>query len=295
MSLPIEELVTAAALATAVSIWVPAALSFVHPERAGKRVCKLMMFLKDYVYLAGAAAVASLLFPQGLVAGALSLPWSLWALSLAALSLFLLSTRDYSNIDESMIDVGAIIIAGGSVWLSASRLGFPFFGFFEPWLSLTANHFHYIGLFIMTCGAQGRLIGNRNSLIGRAYEIACPAFVVSVPLIAQGINGHPLIERAGVVLLVASVIPLITIFLCLALKDESSSRFRTLVSAACSVFAVSMALALLYNLKVWPVLNVSSMVVLHGAVNAFVVVPLLVLALRSKGSRPRSAPGDKIS
>ncbi|MBK8099300.1 MAG: YndJ family transporter [Planctomycetes bacterium] len=174
-------------------IAVPAAVRLADPfvdtgeQRFGRwRVVWLAWFP------AATALFASFQSQLGALAGLLAVPWLLWTVFVALLGMLRAAERGGGPWAEVAIDAGLVYLAIGGVWLLAARVGVPLLGFEEPWVSLTAAHFHFAGpvLPIVTGSLARRLPG----MFG---ELASAGVVIGVPLVAIGITcGH----RAGLVL-----------------------------------------------------------------------------------------------
>ena len=131
-------------------------------------------------------------------------------------------------------------------------------GFLEPFVSLTAVHFHYAGF------SSTRIFGmlgseTRNSML---YSFPVVGLLAATPLVALRITFSPPIEVAGSLLLAAAM-PVLTWLL----FQQSSP----LLKIAASSLVASMALACTYAVSEFASLHritIPTMVWSHGLLNA---------------------------
>lgn len=280
-------LIIASAIGMAVAVWIPLALKLLrleHRDHPGKGLTSLA---EATVLPAAAVAIISLSLPPGNLSGLLALPWVLWALYLASLSGIRFLLHGFAKAEEVIMEAGSVIIAGASIWFLASRSDYRLLDFAEPWLGLTANHFNYIGLFFWTAGTAGRLMNPSARRLRFLYRVSCLAMVIAFPLVAQGINHHPVMERIGVAMLVSSMGMFLIVFSALIFDSRLSHRIRWLCAGASLVMIASMSLTLIYRFEFLFPITIRQMIASHGALNAFLFVPLMVVAMRLANPKPR--------
>lgn len=279
-------LIIATAIGMAVAVWIPIGMKLIRLEHRDVPGKSLTSLAERLVLPAAAIAIVSLLLPPGKLAGLFALPWVAWAFYLALLSGVRFLHHGFAKAEEVIVEAGSVIIAGASVWFLASRSEYRLLDFAEPWLGLTANHFNYIGLFFWTVGVTGRLMNPGAKRLRFLYRVSCLGMVIAFPLVAQGINHHPLMERIGVGMLVSAMGVFLVVLSSLAFDANLSHRIRYLCGAASLAMIVSMSLTLLYRFEFVPI-TIRQMIASHGALNAFLFVPLMVIAMRLADPRPR--------
>jgi hypothetical protein len=225
----------------------------------------------------GASLALIALYPRpGLLAGALAGGWLLVTGLFALCGLTRLFTRGLAPIQELAIDAGLLYLPGGDVWLVASRLGVPFLGFSEPWVMLTAAHFHYAGLAApVIAGAVGRALHASTSSLGRgwlrAYEIAAAGVMAGPPLVAAGIALWPAVEVASAAVLSLALLLLTAVALRGVVPGMRPRRAGALLAVAVSSLLLSMSCACAYAVGAFleiDILLLPTMVWVHGLVNA---------------------------
>lgn len=231
----------------------------------------------------GAALGLVALYPRpGLLAGALAGGWLLVTGLFALCGLTRLFTRGPGPIQELAIDAGLLYLPVGGVWLVASRLGIPFLGFSEPWVMLTAAHFHYAGLAApVIAGAVGRSLHwalhapasgpglGRGWL--RAYEVAAAGVMAGPPLVAAGIALWPVVEVVSAAVLSLALLLLTAVALRGVVPGMRPRRAGALLAVAVSSLLLSMSCACAYAVGAFleiDILLLPTMVWVHGLVNA---------------------------
>lgn len=241
---------------------------------------------------AAIALVLSFRCAAGTAAGWLCVPWLLWTLFVALLGLLRAAERGGGPWAELAIDAGLVYLAIGGVWLLAARAGVPVLGFDEPWVSLTAAHFHFAGPVLpVVTGALAR------RLPGRFGEWTAAGVVFGVPLVAIGITcGH----RAGLALLESSCASVLIVatwsaagLLALVAARERPAAMVLLLLASVSLTLGTTAAAAwamqrglpgaTADLFVW---NLDDMVRWHAPLQ----VSACLLALGALARSPRPAP-----
>lgn len=229
----------------------------------------------------GAALSLVALYPRpGLLAGALAGGWLLVTGLFALCGLTRLFTRGLGPIQELAIDAGLLYLPVGGVWLVASRLGIPFLGFSEPWVMLTAAHFHYAGLAApVIAGAVGRALHAPASGPGpglgrgwlRAYEVAAAGVMAGPPLVAAGIALWPVVEVVSAAVLSLALLLLTAVALRGVVPGMRPRRAGAILAVAVSSLLLSMSCACAYAVGAFleiDILLLPTMVWVHGLVNA---------------------------
>jgi len=229
----------------------------------------------------GAALGLVALYPRpGLLAGALAGGWLLVTGLFALCGLTRLFTRGLGPIQELAIDAGLLYLPVGGVWLVASRLGIPFLGFSEPWVMLTAAHFHYAGLAApVIAGAVGRALHRAlhapASSLGRgwlrAYVVAAAGVMAGPPLVAAGIALWPVVEVVSAAVLSLALLLLTAVALRAVVPRMRPRRAGALLAVAVSSLLLSMSCACAYAVGAFlqiDILLLPTMVWVHGLVNA---------------------------
>lgn len=225
----------------------------------------------------GAALGLVALYPRpGLLAGALAGGWLLVTGLFALCGLARLLTRGLRPIQELAIDAGLMYLPVGGVWLVASRLGTPFLGFSEPWVMLTAAHFHYAGLAApVIAGAVGRALHARVPAPGqgwlRAYEVAAAGIMAGPPIVAAGIALWPVVEVVSASVLSLALLLLTAVALRQVVPGMRPRPAGALLAVAVSSLLLSMSCACAYAVGAFleiDILLLPTMVWVHGLVNA---------------------------
>lgn len=153
----------------------------------------------------------------------------------------------------------------GSIWLLADRLGYELLGFDALFVLLTAVHFHHAGLTLPII--SGLL--DRDPPGPGPWRAASVLIVLAVPLVALGITFSPLLEVVGSLLTVA---PALVVGIGMLLRGRELELVPALLSTLAGAallgamcFAGSYAIGEYFAV---PFPDISSMIQLHGAVNA---------------------------
>ena len=229
------------------------------------------------LFPAAISAAVSLLLPRGWGA-VLALPW---------LGLGLYATFEGLKIFGNTTQAAILRLATGSafaffgigtIWLFADRLNIAsFMGFDGVFIRLTALHFHFAGLGLMSAGT---LLLHAFPNIGT--RMAALIFAVATPLTAIGITytrfgGGPYLESFSAGLMATG-----GLFFALQLLRWAwvSKQWPGILAALTLLY--TMSLALIYALRTWiPELayNINEMRAIHGSLNALLALPLALWAL----------------
>jgi hypothetical protein len=251
---------------------VPLGLRLVLHERELPRPA--FALLRAAVWLALPAALLLLIAfgsPPGTLAAALSVPWLLVTLMLAAAGLTRALARRFVPLDRLALDLALAYVSIGAGWLVLSRYGARPLGFESVIVLLTAIHFHYAGFVLpLLTGLAAR------ALPGRLASLATLGVVVGVPFVALGITltqlgAAPVFECAAAwfTAMAALVTALLHARLALA---PGVSMARLLFAIAGIGLAFAMLLAALYGTRAFADLawlDIPWMRALHGSANAF--------------------------
>jgi hypothetical protein len=185
-------------------VTTPLALLLGEPQGAGGRKAWMCASLLQPV--AAAAVLGSFLLAPGGVAAGLAVPWAIFSLCAAASGLGRFMEHGFSRPEEVAIDVGLSMLPVGAVWLLASRAGQSLAGFSEPFVLLTAVHFHFAGLVAaVIVGLAGRRLRAWNSKALPFYFVLAAGVVFGVPLLAAGIASHTKFEVVAALILAFSL------------------------------------------------------------------------------------------
>ena len=203
-----------------------------------------------------------------LLAAALATPWLAVTGLLGLAALTRTRVRSGLTLPETAIDAGFAYVSVGAVALLLAHLDLTFW-FDRVIIRLTAVHFHYAG-FVLPVAAG--LTGRHLDVNSRGFRAVVGVIVVGPALIAVGIAFSPLVEVVAVTLFTVAV----AAFGVVVLRRVALTCPRpegVLLGIAAVALPVSMALALGYGLSTFtgrsPGLTISTMVALHGSLNAF--------------------------
>jgi hypothetical protein len=240
------------------------------------------------VPLAGGACAIGAFLPRGPISAAVCAPWLLTAVLVALVgALRLWSRRRFPTADEAAVSAGLVYLPIGAAWLVASRLGITVLGFSEPWVLLTAAHFHYAGFTLPV--VTGR-IGREPRIPGRLYRTVAWLIALGPIVTALGITFSRSLESgAGFVLALAFAI--VSGILLLRVAPHHPPLPRALLSIAAVTPWITMGMAALYALRGagGPAPSLVAMARVHGAGNALgfalcAVVGLNLIAGKSPDS-----------
>jgi hypothetical protein len=233
-------------------------------------------------------------FPPGHTAGTLTLPWLLLTMAVAASGA--LRLREAKSLQHACFALGQVYLAVGGAWAFASRWGMTPLGFREPWVILTANHFHYAGY------ATAMIVGLTLPRVrGRATAIARASGVVILggpPIVAAGIAGIPVLEVVSAVTLATGLLVFAGVTLLHVAPRTKPRAAGLLLGTSAVALVVTMALATTYATSHYAghvLIEIPTMVQTHGLLNVlgFCVSGLLGLYASTAVDRPISPLGDR--
>ena len=271
------------ALAGGITTIAPLALLLAaETDRRGRHLSAWSSACLLWPFAAGPALFALTLTP-GPQAALLTAPWLLFSALVALFGAQRLGRRAASPLEEVAIDAGLMYFVVGGVWLLASRWGGPLLGYTEPWLALTAAHFHTAG------GGLPILAGIACRAAQAPRRLVAPVLLAAIlgpALTAVGIAVAPALEVAGSVVMCVAALGTGGLLVALGARGAVPVMGRGPLIVAGLVPAATMGLALLYALTVFidpgAAPSMPSMVRWHGLPNAilFVAGGLAALALR---------------
>jgi uncharacterized protein (UPF0548 family) len=271
------------------AVVAPLALALVDPgARRGRFAVARWMHIPAVVLL-----TASFLLAPGSAAAALSVPWLAFTFLAALLGALRFLERGGGPASEIAIDTGMVLLAVGGVWTMASRSGGGMFGFEEPWVMLTAAHFHFAGLALpVVTGTATRLVP------GRLGSAACVGVAAGVPFVAAGITagaaGYRTLEWLAALWLVAASLAASWTMFRAARRLSGMASF--LLGFAAFSLAAGMTLAAVYATGEWlgrPLVSVPGMLRGHAPINAIGFALTALIALRIS-PRPAAPAGMEI-
>lgn len=248
----------------------------------------------------------SMLGSPGALSASLAVPWLVTTLLVGLWGLVRLGRRPHLDLPENCIDVGLLSLPVAGVWLVASRAGQPLLGFTEPWVSLTATHFHYAALGVpVMAGVVGRALpslereGREAVGVVGGWRIVGWLAILGPALTAAGIAWSPVLELLGAVVMSGAAVGVGAYLVLLAAGSSLPRASRRLFWVAGPLPVLTAALAMLFALSQllesggFP--DFAVMARFHGLVNAlgFVAAGMAGLALARLG--PERRPGIPFS
>jgi len=218
--------------------------------------------------------VGALLFAVSLVvpsptplAAALATPW-LVVTGLLGLAALARTLRGGLRLPETAIDAGFAYVSVGAIALLLAHLDLTFW-FDRVIIRLTAVHFHYAGFVLpVAAGLTGRHLGDHS----RGFRTAVGVILVGPALIEVGIAFSPLVEVVAVSAFTVAVAAFGVVVLSRVIPTCPQLQ-GLLLGIAAVALPISMALALGYGVSTFTGrslgLTISTMVALHGSLNAF--------------------------
>jgi hypothetical protein len=252
-------------LLLAVLVVVPTGLSLCGralPRDALARVGRLQP-------IAALFAVASFALNPGGLAALLAAAWLVFAVATAHSTTRALAAMAIArgNLPARCFTIATVYLAVGAAWLTAARLGIEPLGFAEPFVSLTAVHFHYAGF--ATSAIAGALT-LRIAKASRATILIVTAVLGGPPAVAVGFLISPLARVLAVACFAAGVVGLAALLLRQAIV-EARLLPRILLATSGSSVLFSISFAVGYALSEWlggTYFTIPRMVALHGWANA---------------------------
>ena len=235
----------------------------------------------------GAAATLGVLLPAGsTLAAAIGAPALVFAGGLTLRSLGEWWRGGRRPLALAWVVAPAYLIVGVA-WLLLNRIGVEPFGIREPFVLLTAVHFHFAGFGATLMAALVlRYLGPRPVVV-----VAAVLIVVAPPIVAAGFTFLPLLQVVGAVLLTLGLWLLAGVTLVRIVPEAPSPAKWFLAISSLAVF-VPMVLAVQWAVG-WnfgtPALSISMMARTHGAVNALGFTLSGLLGWATLGERAMSS------
>lgn len=246
---------TAAMLLLGVLVVVPAALPL-HPSFSWRS-----SWIAAFCAL---PVVPAFVLDPGAMAAMLTAPWLLATTGLAFSSLRC-TLRGHATVLAVSWPVATAYLAFGAGWLVFDRIGVEPAGVTDPFVLLTAVHFHYAGFVGTTMAACARRRAPRT-----ATTVALGATATAPPLIAAGFAAVPVLQVLGAVLLTGGLWTLAWVTVRSIAPDLPAAPRVLLITSSLSVL-VPMVLAVQWAVGAnfgTPALSVPDMARTHGLVNA---------------------------
>ena len=216
----------------------------------------------------GVAAALSLRWEPSAIAFLLAVPWVGLTLVLAARGAWWWLRRS-RRIREVVWPAALAYLAVGSVWLALDRLAVEPVGVQQPFVLLTAVHFHYAGF---TATLLAALV--YRSTVDQAPRLAAgmtAAVVAAPPIVAAGFTFFGPLQVVGATVLTAGLFVLSWLTLRHVVPSVDNVLSRWLLGISSVAVLVPMLLAVQWAVG-WnygtPALSIPSMARTHGVVNA---------------------------
>ena len=268
----------------AVLVVVPLGLGLVRSEnRAG--VNARFVLLQP---ISALAVVASFWEGPGLVAAALSTPWFVLGVVVAALGMWDLHRNEKRSLADLAVSVAGVDLAFAGGWLVVSRAGLHPLGFQEPIVLLTSMHFHYSGFAVAVLAAAAvRACERRNVSMGILRAIVW--LVLFLPfLLAAGFVISPILRMVAALGLALSV-PAFAIYLFWMARLLDVSVAQVYLRTGALAAWVAMGLAGAYAVTDYlgrPFLTMPGMASTHGVLNGigFVLCSMLAFLMEESAN-----------
>lgn len=210
-------------------------------------------------------------------------PWALFAacVGLLALVRVLHHSRDMV---ELAIDVGLVMLPGGAVWLTVYRADLVLGGFGGLAAVLTAAHFHTAGFgALMIAGLVGRGVATMPRA-RRVHAVVAGMMVVAYGAMAAGIaTGEHTFELIGACLYAVALPAIAALQTAVAVRGPAGlARALLVLSSLCLLVATVYALRFAAQGFYGAAVPISTMLRMHGAVNAIGFVGLGVWGWRRR-------------
>lgn len=257
-----------ALLLIAVVVTVPAAAAL-HPD-AGPRWTPIGV-------AAGLPALVATAMTPGPTSGALVVPWLMLAVTLAARDAWRWLTVERTAV-RLLWAVASAYLVVGAAWLLAHRLDFEPVGFGEPYVALTAVHFHHAGtLALALCLAARRWRPGDQAAAAASWITAA-----GPPLVAAGFLASGALQILGAVVMTVGLYLLAWVVwtrVIGGLHRQAGALLTLMVVSVVVPMLLAVQWAVGTNLGT-PALSVPAMAATHGVLNAFGVTLAGVLGWR---------------
>ena len=269
---------------------VPLGLSLVPlPGEQGSLLYQLAVLIQP---VAAVPAIASFYVETGPLSASLSAAWFILTALIALIGLMRLKSHGLHPIEELSIDAGLLYLPVAGVWLIVYRLGIQPFDYGETIILLTVVHFHFAGFAApIIAGMSGRVLATRKHP-QVVFKLSVFAMVASMPLVAAGITFSPWLGLIGTLMLSAGLVMLavLTVGWVIPAVAPLTTRLLLFVGALSSCTAMVLACLYAYSLPMkLLIINIPTMALTHGILNAFGFVACSLLAW-TVGRPRRAAP-----
>jgi hypothetical protein len=263
---------------------------------------------RRFATASAALLIGSYYLAPGLFSGLFALPWVMFSVVAFFARLDGDNARVLARIWRSLrytADVPFLLdltahayLIVGALWACASRFQMTPLGFHEPWVVLTANHFHYAGYCVSILGARAAELALKKNALSNAFAWTLRFMGLGPPIVAIGITGVPLLEVISSVVLALSLTTYAWIMMTSVTRhvEVNAARLFLRVSSLCLFF--TMAAACIYTVGHYigrELFSIVLMIRIHGMVNAggFALLGLLGFAVEARGTRHSVVPLSK--
>ncbi|HVI72809.1 MAG TPA: YndJ family protein [Pyrinomonadaceae bacterium] len=257
---------------------VPLGISLVEPhDQQTSMLYRLVVFSQP---VAALLAVASFFFETGPLAASLSSAWLVFSLLVALFGLARLKSRGLYPVAELSIDAGLLYLTVAGVGLVIYRLGIQPFDYGETIILLTVVHFHFAGFAApIIAGMNGRVLRERKHP-QKIFAASVFGIVGAMPLVAAGITFSPWVGLIGTLILAAGLVLLAVLTVGWVMSAlPLGKRLLLVVGAVSSCTAMVLACLYAYSLATKTlILNIPTMAMTHGLLNAFGFVTCNLIA-----------------
>lgn len=224
---------------------------------------------------AALGVLVSFLRPAGDIAALWALPWLTLCAGAALLGAWRGAAAGRGLGMAALAGHAALVyLAVGGIWLLFARWGRPLLGYQEPWVSLTAVHFHVLPLAALTIAAlTGARLAAVSPAPGRTFPVLAGMLVTAPAVVALGFLTAVWVEALGAILLATGLAGIGLLGLLRGLRGLRPPAARLAIGASYAVAFLTMLLAVLYPLGrlgggMW--LTIDAMIRFHGWLNALV-------------------------
>ncbi len=238
--------------------------------------------------LAALLLVAGCFVPNGPLAGGLTVPWLLLTVAVAGAGALRLASA--KNLQHACFAVGQIYLAVGGAWAFASRWGMKPLGFAEPWVILTANHFHYAGY--ATAMIVGLALPRAVGVGARVARASAVVILAGPPIVAAGITGIPIVEVLAAVTLAFGLFAFALMVLLHLVPRTRPRGAGVLLGVSAASLMITMGFATTYAISHFTgrtLLEIPTMVQVHGLLNVMGFCAAGLLGLFLSRATPESA------
>jgi hypothetical protein len=239
--------------------------------------------------IAALPALASFYLETGPLAALLSSAWFILTALVALIGLLKLKSRGIYPLEDFSINTGLLYLPVAGVWLVVYRYGIQPFDYGETIILLTVVHFHFAGFAApIIAGLSGRVLTTRKHPRW-LFRFAVFAIVTAMPLVAAGITFSGWLGLIGTVLLSAGLVMLavLTVGWVMPAIAPLTSRLLLVIGALCSCSAMVLACLYAYSLPMKVlIIDIPTMALTHGVLNAFGFVTCSLIAWTVAASQP---------